>query len=77
LLRCLPVGWRELDPSFVHDLDELELAAADAALLSFHGAATGTNRLISPVLDRFAGWPEYKVTPVRVHPTGAQVLLRP
>jgi formate dehydrogenase major subunit len=51
--------------------------AVGTAFLSFHGAATGTNRLISPVLDRFTGCPEYKVTPVRVRPTGAHVLLRP
>jgi formate dehydrogenase major subunit len=40
--------------------------AAGSAFLSFHFAETGTNRLISPVLDRLADCPEYKVTPVTV-----------
>jgi formate dehydrogenase major subunit len=47
--------------------------AAGTAFLSFHGTATATNDLISPVLDRFTGCPEYKVTPVSVRPTGAPV----
>ncbi len=36
------------------------------AFLSFHFPETGTNRLISRVLDRVADCPEYKVTPVRI-----------
>jgi formate dehydrogenase major subunit len=40
--------------------------APGTAFLSFHFPDTGTNRLISPVLDRLADCPEYKVTPVAV-----------
>ncbi|MCX5742813.1 MAG: formate dehydrogenase subunit alpha [Proteobacteria bacterium] len=36
------------------------------AFLSFHFPETGTNRLISGVLDRIADCPEYKITPVRI-----------
>ncbi len=40
--------------------------AEGTAFLSFHFPETGTNELMSPVLDRIADCPEYKVTPVRV-----------
>ncbi len=36
------------------------------AFLSFHFPETGTNQLTSPVLDRLADCPEYKLTPVRI-----------
>jgi formate dehydrogenase alpha subunit len=38
------------------------------AFLAFHFPETATNALMSPVLDRIADCPEYKVTPVRVEP---------
>jgi formate dehydrogenase major subunit len=40
--------------------------AVGQAFLSFHFPETGTNRLISRVLDRVADCPEYKLTPVRI-----------
>ena len=42
--------------------------ATGTAFLTFHFPETGTNALVSPVLDRLADCPEYKVTPVRVRP---------
>lgn len=42
--------------------------AEGTAFLSFHFPETGTNNLMSPVLDRLADCPEYKVTPVTVGP---------
>ena len=44
--------------------------AEGSAFLSFHFPETGTNRLMSPVLDRLADCPEYKLTPIRVRPAG-------
>jgi formate dehydrogenase alpha subunit len=46
--------------------------AEGTAFLSFHFPETGTNRLISPVVDRLADCPEYKVTPVTVRPAPLQ-----
>jgi formate dehydrogenase major subunit len=40
--------------------------AAGSTFLSFHYPETGTNRLTSPVLDRLADCPEYKLTMVEV-----------
>lgn len=42
--------------------------AKGTCFLTFHFAGTSTNNLISPVLDRLADCPEYKLTPVRVRP---------
>jgi predicted molibdopterin-dependent oxidoreductase YjgC len=39
---------------------------AGQAFLSFHFPETGTNALMSGVLDRLADCPEYKFTPVRI-----------
>lgn len=43
-----------------------ERIAEGTAFLTFHFPETGTNELMSPVLDRLAECPEYKVTPIRV-----------
>jgi predicted molibdopterin-dependent oxidoreductase YjgC len=40
--------------------------APGTAFLSFHFPETGTNQLLSPVLDRLADCPEYKLVPVQV-----------
>jgi len=40
--------------------------AAGTAFMSFHYPETGTNRLMSPTLDRLADCPEYKLTPIRI-----------
>jgi predicted molibdopterin-dependent oxidoreductase YjgC len=37
-----------------------------SVFLTFHFPETGTNRVTSPVTDRLAGCPEYKLTPVSV-----------
>jgi formate dehydrogenase major subunit len=42
--------------------------AEGTCFLTFHFPETGTNDVISPVLDRLADCPEYKLTPVRVRP---------
>ncbi|MCC6623797.1 MAG: formate dehydrogenase subunit alpha [Deltaproteobacteria bacterium] len=43
-----------------------ERVAPGTVFLSFHFPETRTNALVSPVLDRLADCPEYKVTPVRL-----------
>jgi formate dehydrogenase major subunit len=43
--------------------------APGTLFLTFHFPETGTNRVTSNVVDRIAGTPEYKLTPVEVHKT--------
>jgi formate dehydrogenase major subunit len=43
-----------------------EDVAPGTAFLTFHFPETGTNQVTSDVVDRIAGTPEYKVTPVRL-----------
>ncbi len=45
--------------------------ARGTAFLSFHFPETRTNALMSPVMDRLADCPEYKVTPIRIGPLRA------
>jgi len=45
-----------------------ERIARGSAFLTFHFPETHTNALMSPVLDRLADCPEYKVTPIRISP---------
>ncbi|MFO0746759.1 MAG: formate dehydrogenase subunit alpha [Myxococcota bacterium] len=46
-----------------------ERVARGTAFMSFHFPESGTNRVTSPILDRLADCPEYKVTPIRVRPS--------
>ena len=47
--------------------------APGEAFLSFHFPETGTNQLMSRVLDRVADCPEYKITPIRIEKLPSRV----